>query len=144
MNRQTFHAKNGYVPQHWHVVDATDQVLGRLSVRLATILMGKNKPQYTPHHDVGDFIVVINAQKIKLTGAKREQKVFDTYSGYPSGRKAYTYDWMIEHHPERVLERSVRRMLPKSRLGVQMYSKLKVYAGPDHPHAAQQPEALSL
>jgi large subunit ribosomal protein L13 len=144
MNRQTFHAKNGNVPQHWHVVDATDQVLGRLSVRLATILMGKNKPQYTPHHDVGDFIVVINAQKIKLTGAKREQKVFDTYSGYPSGRKAYTYDWMIEHHPERVLERSVRRMLPKNRLARQMLKKLKVYRGDEHPHQAQQPQVLEL
>ncbi|MDP6153939.1 MAG: 50S ribosomal protein L13 [Phycisphaeraceae bacterium] len=144
MNRQTFHAKNGNVPQHWHVVDATDQVLGRLAVRLATILMGKNKPQYTPHQDVGDFIVVINAQKIKLTGAKREQKVFDTYSGHPGGRKAYTYDWMIEHHPERVLERSVRRMLPKNRLARQMLKKLKVYRGDEHPHQAQQPQVLEL
>src|SRR5687767_5153615 len=116
MNRQTFLAKNGEVPRHWMVVDATDQVLGRLSARIATILMGKNKPEYTPHHDVGDFVVVTNVDKIRLTGSKPDIKFFQTYSGYPGGQKNFSYRWMLEHKPELLLERSVRRMLPKNKL----------------------------
>lgn len=144
MNRQTFLAKNNEVPQHWLHVDATDQVLGRLSVRIATILMGKHKPEYTPHHDVGDFVVVTNVEKLLLTGRKADQKVFETYSGYPGGRKTYSYRTMLEQKPELLLERSVRRMLPKNKLARQMLTKLKIYRGPEHPHSAQQPQTLEL
>jgi large subunit ribosomal protein L13 len=142
MNRQTFHAKNNEVPQAWWVVDASDQVLGRLATRLATILMGKHKPQYTPHHDVGDYVVVINAGRIRLTGQKADQKFHKTYSGYPSGQKTHSYRWMLEHRPEKLLETAVRRMLPKNRMGAAMLGKLKVYADADHPHQAQQPQPL--
>lgn len=144
MNRQTYLAKNDEVPRDWWVVDAQDQVLGRLSVTLATILMGKNKPEYTPHHDVGDFIVVTNADKIKLTGNKLDQKVHQTFSGHPGGRKTYSYRWMLEHKPEELLEHSVRRMLPKNRLATQQLKKLKVYRGADHPHQAQSPKTLEV
>jgi len=144
MNRQTFLAKNSEVPQQWFVVDASDQILGRLASRIAVMLMGKHKPQYTPHHDVGDFVVVINADKIKLTGGKLDQKVYETFSGHPSGRRTYTYRWMLEHKPEHLVHEAVRRMMPRNRLSRQMLSKLKVYRGAEHPHQAQQPEALSL
>ena len=139
MNPQTYMAKNEEVPRNWIHMDAADQVLGRLAVRIAIILMGKHKPQYTPHHDVGDFVVVTNAEKIRLTGKKLDQKVFTTYSGHPGGRKTRSYRTMLEQHPERLLEQSVRRMLPKNRLARQMFKKLKVYRGPRHPHQAQQP-----
>ena len=144
MNRQTFHAKNNEVPQDWHIVDATDQVLGRMATQLAVILMGKNKPQYTPHHDVGDFIVVTNAQKIRLTGNKLDQKLYRTYSGHPGGQKTKTYRQMIDQKPELLVQDAVRRMLPKSKLGVAMLKKLKVYAGSEHPHQAQDPKPLEL
>ena len=144
MNRQTTLAKNNDVPQQWLVVDATDQVLGRLASRLAVILMGKHKPEYTPHHDVGDYVVVTNAEKIRLTGNKAALKVAKNYSGYPSGLKTRNYTWMIEHRPERLIELAVRRMLPKNRLAAQMLKKLKVYRGEEHPHQAQQPQALTL
>ena len=143
MNRQTFHAKNHEVPRRWHIVDGTDQVLGRLSVRLAVILMGKDKPEYTPHHDVGDFVIVTNAEKLRLTGSKPDQKFVQTYSGYPSGQKQRSYRWMLEHRPERLLELSVRRMLPKNRLGRQQLGKLKIYRGEKHPHKAQSPAPLA-
>lgn len=142
MNRQTYLAKNDEVEQRWLHVDATDQVLGRLATRVAVILMGKHKPQYTPHHDVGDFVIITNAQKIKLTGNKLDQKFFETYSGHPSGRKTYSYRQMIERKPELLIERAVRRMLPKNKLASKMLSKLKVYRGPEHPHQAQQPQPL--
>lgn len=144
MNRQTFHAKNGEVAQHWLHVDAEGQVLGRLASRIATILMGKHKPTYTPHHDVGDFVVVTNARKIVLTGQKLDQKFRETFSGHPSGRKITSYRDVLATHPERLIEDAVRRMLPKNRLGVKMLSKLKVYADAEHPHAAQQPAPLEL
>ena len=144
MNRQTFFAKNNEVPRHWVHVDATDQVFGRLAVRIATILMGKNKPQYTPHHDVGDFVVVTNAEKIRMTGNKLDQKFFRTFSGHPSGQKARSYRIMMEKHPELLLERAVWRMLPSSRLARQMLKKMKVYRGPDHPHQAQRPATIDL
>lgn len=144
MNRQTYHARGNDVDRQWWVVDATDAVLGRLSVKLATILMGKHKPQYTPHHDVGDFIVVTHADKIRLTGQKLDQKFFQTYSGHPSGQKRFSYRWMLEHKPELLLQRSVRRMLPKNRLARQQLSKLKIYRGGEHPHQAQQPKPLTV
>ena len=144
MNRQTYLAKNDEVDRNWVHVDATDQVLGRLAVRIATILMGKNKPQYTPHHDVGDFVVVTNAERIRLTGNKLDQKVFQTYSGHPSGLKSRTYRTMLEQHPDLLLARAVRRMLPKNRLARRMVKKLKIYPGSEHKHAAQQPRQLEL
>ena len=144
MNRQTYQAKNDEVPQAWHHIDATDQVLGRLASRVAVLLMGKHKPQYTPHHDVGDFVVITNAEKIRLTGNKLDQKFFDTYSGHPSGRKTYSYRQMLADKPELLFERAVRRMLPKNRLASKMLKKLKVYRGPEHPHQAQNPQPLEL
>ena len=144
MNRQTFLAKNNEVTQNWFVVDATDQVLGRLSARLAVVLMGKHKPTYTPHHDVGDFIVVLNADKLRMTGSKPEIKFFQTYSSYPGGQKNFSYKWMLENKPELLLERSVRRMLPKTKMGRAMLSKLKIYSGSEHPHQSQQPAALPM
>ena len=142
--RQTTLAKNEEVTQEWVHVDATDQVLGRLSTEVAMILMGKHKPTYTPHVDTGDFVVITNAESIKLTGKKLDQKIHQTYSGHPSGHKVKTFREVQEKHPERLIEESVRRMLPKNKLGTKMLSKLKVYAGPDHPHAAQNPKALEL
>ena len=144
MNRQTYHAKNREVPRLWHVVDATDQILGRLSTRLAVILMGKHKPQYTPHHDVGDFVIVTNVEKIRLTGTKLDTKFFQSYSRYPGGQKSRSYRWMLEHKPEFLLTRSVRRMLPKNRIARKQLSKLKIYQGPDHPHQAQEPVPLAV
>ena len=143
MNRQTYHAKSSEADRKWYVVDATDQVLGRLSTRLATVLMGKHKPDYTPHCDVGDFAIVTNVDKIKLTGTKPDIKFFETYSGHPGGRKTYSYRWMLEHKPNRLLENSVRRMLPKNRLARKQLSKLKIYRGSEHPHQAQKPVLLT-
>ncbi|MBX2851392.1 MAG: 50S ribosomal protein L13 [Phycisphaeraceae bacterium] len=142
--RQTTLAKNEEVTQEWVHVDATDQVLGRLSTEIAMILMGKTKPSYTPHVDCGDFVIVTNAENIKLTGKKLDQKIHQTFSGHPSGRKVKTFREVQEKHPERLIEESVRRMLPKNKLGTKMLSKLKVYAGPDHPHSAQNPRALEF
>ena len=144
MNHQTFHAKNHEVERHWRVVDATDQVLGRLSVKLAVVLMGKDKPQYTPHHDVGDFIVVTNAEKIRMTGRKAESKFHKSYSGYPSGQRQRSYQWMIENRPEKLIQLAVRRMLPKNRLARQQLTKLKGYRGSEHPHQAQSPQPMSV
>ena len=142
MPRQTYFAKAGDVTPVWRQVNAEGQVLGRLSVRIATILMGKHRPQYTPHVDCGDFVIVTNAQKIVLTGRKAEQKTRMRYSGYPGGLKAESYGSLLKRRPQVVIENSVRRMLPKSKLGRKMLAKLKVYAGPDHPHHAQQPIGL--
>lgn len=128
----------------WYVVDATDMVLGRLAVKLATILMGKHKPIYTPHVDTGDFVVVLNVDKIRVTGRKAAEIFYMSYSGYPSGHKIVPYERMMERHPERVLTEAVRRMLPKNSLARRMILKLKAYAGDQHPHQAQQPEPLAL
>lgn len=144
MNRQTYIAKNDEVARNWHHVDADGQTLGRLAARLAVILMGKNKPEYTPHHDVGDFVVVTNADKLFLSGNKAAQKVFQTFSGHPSGQKRYTYRWMLDNKPELLLERAVRRMMPRNKLARQQLGKLKIYRGAEHPHAAQQPQALEV
>lgn len=123
----------------WRLVDAKDQVLGRLAARLAIILQGKDKPSYTPHVDSGDFVVVVNADRVRLTGRKVQQKTYERYSGYPGGRRVIPYTEMARRKPEEVLRLAVRRMLPKSKLGRAMLKKLKVYAGPEHPHGAQQP-----
>ncbi len=137
-------ARTGQVKQRWFLVDATDQVLGRLASRLATILMGKHKPEYTPNVDVGDFVVLTHAEKIKVSGKKREQKTYGRYSYYPGGYKEERLGAMMERKPERVIQLAVRRMLPKNRLARQMLKKLKVYRGGEHPHQAQQPETLTL
>lgn len=142
--RQTTFAKTGAVEQTWHLVDATDLVVGRLATKLATILQGKHKPSYTPHVDTGDYIVVINADKLVLTGRKASQKFRLTYSGYPGGQHATSFGKLLNEQPDLLLSEAVRRMLPKSDLGRQMLSKLKIYAGPEHPHTAQQPKTLEL
>lgn len=144
MPRQTYFAKAGDVTPDWHHVNADGKVLGRISTEIATILMGKHRPEYTPHVDCGDFVVVTNAEKVVLTGRKAEQKMKLRYSGYPGGLKAKSYGEVQSKHPERLIEDSVRRMLPKNRLGRQMLKKLKVYAGPEHPHHAQQPQTLEV
>lgn len=141
---KTYHAKPGEVEREWLVVDATDQVLGRLASRIAQILKGKHRPQYTPHVDTGDFVVVINAEKIKLTGNKINAKMKYHHSGFPGGLKEVPISRVLERHPERVLEHAVKGMLPKNTLGRQMGKKLKVYAGPEHPHHAQNPRATTL
>ena len=132
------------VPAQWHVVDATDQVLGRLAARVAMILQGKNKPTYTPHVDTGDFVILLNAEKVKVTGKKADVLEYDTYSRYPGGRRLYSYKTMAALHPEKLIELAVRRMLPKSKMGRNILGKLKIYKGTDHPHQAQQPKELKL
>jgi large subunit ribosomal protein L13 len=136
-------AKPGEIEQKWHIVDATDQVVGRLASRVAVLLMGKHRPTYTPHVDTGDYVVVVNADKIRLTGKKWQQKEYRWYTGYP-GQKAVTAEVRLERKPALILREAVRRMLPKNKLAFKMIDKLKVYAGPDHPHQAQQPEALEV
>lgn len=129
--------------QNWHVVDAQNQVLGRLATRVASVLRGKHKPTYTPNADIGDFVIVINAEKVKLTGKKMTGKSYFRHSGYIGGLKETTPEKVIaSNRPERIVEWAVRGMLPKSRLGDRLFTKLKVYAGPDHPHQAQQPRPL--
>jgi large subunit ribosomal protein L13 len=135
----TFMAKPGELEQRWFVIDATDQVVGRLAVQIATILRGKHRPEYTPHTDTGEFVIVINAARIKFTGKKWESKSYDSYSHYPGGLKTVTAKALRDRHPERILELAVKRMVPRNRLGRKQMSKLKIYAGPQHPHQAQQP-----
>lgn len=130
--------------KRWYIVDAEGQVLGRMASKIAHILRGKNKPIYSPHQDVGDYIVVVNAEKIKLTGKKMEQKTYFRHSGYPGGVTQTPVSLMLQRHPERVVEYAVKRMMPKNALGRDMFKKLKVYAGSDHPHKAQQPQTLDL
>lgn len=130
--------------RQWYVVDASDQVLGRLATKIATVLMGKHKPTYTPHVDTGDFVVVLNADKIKITGRKKETMAHESYSRYPSGRKVTPIKAVLERHPERVLRESVRRMLPKNALARHMLAKLKLYKGTEHPHQAQMPDPFPL
>ena len=134
----------GKVESKWYVVDADGKVLGRLATRVAGMLRGKHKPQYAPHLDIGDHIVVINAAGIVLTGRKAEQKEMTRYSGYPGGLKRLSYKTLLKKKPEMVVERAIKGMLPHTRLGRKMAKKLKVYAGPDHPHEAQQPEPLKI
>lgn len=141
---KTGFAKKENVERKWYVIDAKDQVLGRLAAEIARRLRGKHKPTYTPHIDTGDYIIVVNADKIRLTGNKLEQKVYYKHTGYPGGLKSITMNKLLQRKPERVLEHAVKGMLPKNRLGRRMYKKMKIYIGPDHPHEAQQPEVLTL
>ena len=136
--------KPGEIKSNWHVVDATDMVLGRLAAKVSMILQGKNKPTYAPHVDTGDFVIVLNADKVRVTGKKADVLEYDTYSRYPGGRHLYSYKTMNQLHPERVIELAVKRMLPKNKLGRNMLTKLKIYKGTEHPHAAQQPKKLEL
>lgn len=140
----TFNAKNETVVRDWYVVDATDRPLGRLASEIARRLRGKHKPEFTPHVDTGDYIVVVNAAKVGLTGQKRTQKVYYRHSGYPGGIKATSFERMISEHPERVIENAVKGMLPKGPLGRAMFRKLRVYGGAEHNHASQQPKSLSI
>lgn len=136
---RTFTPKPGDVERSWYIIDATDVVLGRLASQAAQLLRGKHKPVFAPHVDAGDFVIIINADKVALTGNKREAKLAYRHSGYPGGLKAQSYEQLLEKHPTRAVEKAVRGMLPKNALGRQVLSKLKVYAGDTHPHAAQQP-----
>ena len=141
---KTYSVKASDIKREWFVVDAAGKNLGRLATQIATILRGKHKPLYTPSMDVGDYVIVINAEKVTVTGRKLQQKFYYRHSLYPGGLKAVSLQEMLAKHPERVIEHAVRGMLPKSRLGRAMFRKLKVYAGPTHPHAAQKPKPLDL
>ena len=141
---KTYSPKPTEIDRAWHVVDATDLPLGRLASEVAQILRGKHKPMYAPHMDVGDFVVVVNAENVAVTSDKSQSKIYYRHSGYPGGIKAETFESLRERRPEAIIERAVRGMLPKNKLGRQMLKKLKVYSGPDHPHEAQKPEMLEL
>jgi large subunit ribosomal protein L13 len=141
---RTFSPKDSDITRQWHVIDASDVVLGRLASQAAVLLRGKHKPIFAPHVDTGDFVIVINADKIALTGNKLEQKRAYRHSGYPGGLRAVGYAELMEKHPERAVEKAVRGMLPKNSLGRKTLRKLKVYAGPDHPHRAQQPVPFEI
>ncbi len=141
---KTYLAKKHEVTPHWHIVDATDKVLGRMAARIATVLMGKHRPDYTPNIDMGDFVIVLNAGKVKLTGSKVDYREYDWYTRYPGGRKTISQKELLETKPETVISEAVRRMLPKTKLGRTMINKLKVYAGTEHPHQAQRPETLEI
>ncbi|MCD6404618.1 MAG: 50S ribosomal protein L13 [Planctomycetes bacterium] len=141
---KTFVAKESDIDRKWILVDADGKVLGRLAVAIARVLMGKHKPIYTPHIDCGDFVVVVNAEKVRLTGKKMETKEYQRYSGYPGGLHRTPIAKVLEKHPERIIREAVRRMLPKNKIGRQMFTKLKAYAGEEHPHEAQNPEPVEL
>jgi large subunit ribosomal protein L13 len=141
---RTYSPKQGDVQRQWHVIDATDVVLGRLATHTATLLRGKHKPIFAPHVDTGDFVVIVNAGKVALTGNKRQTKIAYRHSGYPGGLKRVRYEELLSTRPERAIELAVKGMLPKNTLGRQMLTKLKVYAGPEHPHAAQQPTPFEI
>ena len=139
---KTYSPKPEDIKRDWYVVDARDKILGRLATRIATKLRGKDKPEFAPHMDMGDFVVVVNAQQIKVTGDKLEQKKYYYHTGYPGGIKENSLDRMLQKKPEEVIRKAVGRMLPKNKLGRKLLKKLKVYSGPEHPHAAQQPKVI--
>jgi large subunit ribosomal protein L13 len=141
---RTYSPKPGDITREWVIIDATDIVLGRLASHAATLLRGKHKPTFSPHMDGGDFVIIINAEKVALTGQKLAQKLAYRHSGYPGGLSAQTYAEMLEKHPTRAVEKAIRGMLPKNSIGRAQLTKLKVYAGPEHPHAAQQPTPYTL
>jgi large subunit ribosomal protein L13 len=141
---KTYAVKANEIEREWFVVDAEGKTLGRLASQIAMILKGKHKPIYSPHLDVGDYVIVVNAEKVRVTGRKLEQKFYYRHSGYPAGLKSISLKDQLSRHPTRVLEAAVRGMLPKNRLGRRMIKKLKIYAGPEHPHQAQQPKELVL
>ncbi len=144
LSMKSFMAKKNQVEQKWLLVDAEGAILGRMASKIAPILMGKNKPTYTPHIDTGDYVIVINAEKIKLTGKKAQMKEYDYYTYHPGGHKYISFAEMLAQKPEKVIELAVRRMLPKNSLGREMLKKLKIYRGPEHNHQAQQPEKIEL
>ena len=141
---KTFSAKPAEVKRDWYIIDASNQTLGRMATEIARRLRGKHKPEYTPHVDTGDYIVVVNAEKVQVTGNKVKDKMYYRHSGYPGGMKSFSFEKMIDRAPERVIELAVKGMMPKNPLGRAMLKKLKVYAGPQHLHAAQQPRPLEL
>jgi len=142
--QKTFTPKPADITREWHLVDATDQTLGRLASDVANILRGKHKPTYAPHLDGGDFVVIVNAEKVAVTGNKAVQKLYYRHSGFPGGLSELSFEQMQERYPERIIETAVRGMVPKNRLGRQVLTKLKVYAGSEHPHAAQKPQPLEI
>ena len=144
MTVRTFSPKDSDITRQWHVVDATDVVLGRLASQVAALLRGKHKPIFAPHVDTGDFVIVVNADKVALSGSKLQDKRAYRHSGYPGGLRAVSYADLMEKHPERAVEKAVKGMLPKNSLGRQTLRKLKVYAGPEHPHEAQQPQPYEI
>ncbi|PID54298.1 MAG: 50S ribosomal protein L13 [Micrococcales bacterium] len=141
---RTYTPRPGDIDRTWHVIDANDVVLGRLASQTAQLLRGKHKATFAPHVDTGDFVIIVNADKVALTGSKREQKMAYRHSGYPGGLKATDYSQLLDRHPTKVVEKAVRGMLPKNSLGRQMMRKLKVYAGPEHPHSAQKPQPYQM
>ena len=141
---KSYMARPREVERKWRLIDAEGQTLGRLATEIARFLRGKDKPQYTPHVDTGDFVVVVNAEKVVVTGRKAEQKVYYRHSGYPGGLKETSYEEMLERKPTEILRRAVKGMMPKTRLGRQQLKKLKIYAGPEHPHEAQRPESYEV
>jgi large subunit ribosomal protein L13 len=141
---RTYTPKPADIQQSWHVIDAQDVVLGRLASHAATLLRGKHKPTFAPHVDTGDFVIIINAEKVALTGSKRQQKMDYRHSGYPGGLRATSYAELLEQNPRRAVEKAVKGMLPHNKLGRAQLRKLKVYAGPEHPHAAQQPQPFTI
>ncbi|MCS7015243.1 MAG: 50S ribosomal protein L13 [Gemmatales bacterium] len=142
--QSSYLAKPGEVERRWYLIDASNQVVGRLAVVIARILMGKYKPEFTPHTDTGDFVVVVNSEKVRFTGKKWDQVYYEWFSGYPGGRKVRTAREMLQRNPTKILREAVRRMLPKNKLGRRMLLKLKIYTGPQHPHQAQQPIPLTI
>jgi large subunit ribosomal protein L13 len=140
----TFMAKPSTITRRWFVIDATDAVVGRLAVQIANVLRGKHRPEYTPHVDTGEFVVVVNAEKVRFTGKKLETKTYSHYTRYPGGLKTVAARDLIEKHPDRILREAVRRMVPRNKLGRQQMTKLKIYSGPSHPHQAQQPVELKI
>ncbi|SKB11477.1 50S ribosomal subunit protein L13 [Planktothrix sp. PCC 11201] len=144
MSTKTFLPSEASLEPKWYVIDAADQRLGRLATEVARIIRGKNKPIYTPHMDTGDFVIIVNAEKIEVTGKKRSQKLYRRHSGRPGGMKTETFEKLQARIPERIIEQAIKGMLPKNALGRNLFTKLKVYAGPDHPHQAQKPETLTI
>jgi large subunit ribosomal protein L13 len=136
--------QEGRLARRWHLIDATDQVVGRLAVQIASILRGKHRPEYTPHVDTGEFVIVINADKVRFTGRKWQTKTYQWYTRYPGGLKEVSARDLLATHPDRILYEAVRRMVPRNKLGRRQMTKLKIYAGPQHPHQAQQPQAFRL
>jgi large subunit ribosomal protein L13 len=141
---KTYMAKKGQAQRKWFLVDAQGAILGRMAAKIAPILMGKKEPTYTPHVDGGDYVIVVNAEKVRVTGKKAQQKEYDYYTLHPGGRRVVSFADMMVRKPEKVIELAVRRMLPKNRLGRKMYTRLKVYRGPDHQQQAQKPEKIEL
>lgn len=141
---KTIFPKTQDVARHWYVIDAQDAILGKLAVKVATVLRGKHKPEFAPNQEIGDYVIVVNAEKVRVTGAKPLQKMYYHHTGYPGALRSRNFQQMIERRPAFVIEHAIRGMLPKNRLGRKLFTNVKVYAGPDHPHAAQQPQPLTI